>query len=260
MVKEINNPLGTQVEEAAIQASPDSAEAVDLEQIGQEGQVEAIETEQAKEGTDNVEVTPQAYKSLQAEFTKKSQRLAELEKQREKELEELEAYRQLYMKQMQQMQQPKEMPQKTAKEFAEMSEMEKFNYLVDQRVSEIVNPHMAKISQLEGILNAMVMENAAKIRNSFFEANPDAIPYEEQIATIMTNHNIKDPQKAWEFFKVQSGLAKNEAKQEVIKEIQVKKDASKLIKPISTPSTPISEKVASFEEAYQKALKELGAK
>jgi len=245
MDKEINNPMGTQTLDNQPVESPSSLDS------GQEDIGQVIETEQADLGTDKAEVTPETYKSLQAEFTKKSQRLAEIERQREKELEELSTYRQMYAQQPQ---------QKTAKDFAQMSEMEKFNYLVDERIGETVKPYISKIAQLEGVLSNIIMENASKIRSNFFEVNPDAAKYEDQIATLMTKHSIADPNKAWNFLKVELGLVKNEAKQEVIKEIQVKKDASKLMKPVSTPSTPISEKPKTFDEAYEQSLKELGMK
>lgn len=234
--------------------------APDLGDIGrEEAPAIADEVESPSQPTDEVKVDDSISdeKDLKSRYTKITQELAETKKRYSKDLEELSAYRQMYAQQAQKAQEPK---QKTAEEFDKMTDMEKFNYLVDSRVSEIVKPYISKIAQLEGIITNFTMENAAKMRNSFLEANPDAAPYEEQIAEIMVKHNMTDPNEAWDFLKSKLGLTKDEAKQEVIREFQIKKDASKLIKPVSTPSTPTKEKVSSIEDAFNETLKELGTR
>lgn len=246
----------TEINTLGVSTPTAEPEAVESPEVGHDETVESEVVEHAETGTDNAveEFTPERYKELQSKFTKTAQEKAEIERIRSKEAEELATFRKMYAEQ------PKQQPQKSAKEFAEMSEMEKFNYLVGEQVNSIVNPYIQEIQQLKGTLNSIVNENAAKMRDSFLQSNPDAVQYENDIAKIMIQHNIGSPQKAWNFLKTELGLTKNEAKQEVIKEIQVKKDASKLMKPVSTPSTPINTKVSSFEEAYEKALKETGSK
>jgi uncharacterized protein YeaO (DUF488 family) len=245
MADEINNPVvGTQVEGTETIASPET---------GQEEIAQVSETEQAEIGTDNAEVTPEKFKSLQAEFTRKSQEYADFKKRYDKETQELNAYRQLYAQQNRQPQQV----QQPAKDFNQMSEMEKFNYLVMQQMQPVLEPLQQEIAYLKQINNSLMAMEDKRIWNGFVEKNPDATEYREKIYEMVAKHKI-DPDEAWAL--LNKDKLKDNVKQEVLKEFQVKKDASKLMKPVSTPSTPINETVSSFDDAYKKALKELGIK
>ncbi len=254
MTVEINNPgVDTQ------QATPEVAEApLDL---GQAEPTESQAVEQVEIGTDKQEVySPENYKKLQAEFTRKSQEFSEFQKRYSKEAEELATFRQMYAKeQTAQQQPPRQTTNKTlsAKEFANLEPMEQLNYLVDQRINEVVNPYVAKIQQLEGYIQHTQQVEAQRTWNEFVAAHPDAANMAGELAQIISQHNMPID-KAYKLLK--ADMAVPEAKQEVLKEIEAKKDASKIMKPVSTPTTPANTKVSSFEEAFEKAKKELGMK
>jgi len=238
---DINNPA-----ESTPEANLEVTESPDT---GQEEITEDMAQEQAEPGTDNAEVTPEKFKSLQAEFTRKSQEYADFKKRYDKEREELDAYRKMYSEQ--QSQTPES---KTAKEFAEMSEMEKFNYLVHEQVRPLVEPLQQENSQLKQLVNALMTAEDKRLWNGFVEKNPEAKDYRDKIYEMVAKHKI-DPDEAWAL--LNKDKLKDSAKQEVLKEFQAKKDASKIMKPVSTPSTPIDKKVDSFEDAFEQAKKEL---
>jgi len=248
MPEEINNPEVSTLEETDEVA--EAPEDID----GQAEVTEPAETEQAESGTDKTE-QPKNYKELQAEFTRKSQEYADFKKQFEKQQEELNAFRQYYsQQQIQQKQQPEE---KSAKDFAEMTEMEKFNYLVDQRITDSVKPYIDKISALENYISSMQQESANRVWNEFVQQHPDAVNYSDQLAQLITQHNMP-LDRAYKLLK--ADIAPVEAKQEVLKEIQVKKDAAKLQMPVTKTPATSNEIPDSFEDAYNKAMQKISGK
>lgn len=253
MTVEINNPgVDTQ------QATPEVAEApLDL---GQAEPTESQAVEQVEIGTDKQEVySPDNYKKLQAEFTRKSQEFSEFQKRYSKEAEELAAFRQMYSNQQAQTQKPQDISGRelSAKEFASLEPMEQLDYLIDKRVGKVVTPLQQENTALKQQLNYLVNEAANRTWNEFVAAHPDASNMGEQLSAVINKYGMP-LHEAYKFIK--ADMAVPEAKQEVLKEIEAKKDASKIMKPVSTPTTPANTKVSSFEEAFEKAKKELGMK
>ncbi len=243
--------------------------APDLGTIGRE---ETPDTEsgrgeipEATDGRGEVEVEDKSgiksedEKDLKARYTKVTQEFSEFKKQRDKEAEELTNYRSMYAEQVKQEQAKKPDPTKplSAKDFANLEPMDQLNYLVDQRITETVNPYLDKIKQLEGYIQHTQQAEAQRTWNEFVAVHPDAVNMAGELSQTITQHNMP-LDKAYKLLKADQAIP--DAKQEVLKEIQVKKDASKLMKPLSTPTTPINATVASFEEAYEKASKEHGSK
>lgn len=252
MTVEFNNSaISTQPADAAVIETPDF------------GQVEIADddvVEQAEVETENVGELPKNYKELQAEFTRKSQELSEIKKQQDKAAQELAVYRQMYAEQNT----PKpETPQGTfdkelsAKEYAALEPMEQLDYLIDRRMTKNVKPYIDKISQLENYIQSNIQQESQRTWNEFVAQHPDAANMAGDLAQVIAKHNMPID-KAYKFLKADMALP--EAKQEVLKEMQVKKDASKLMKPVSTPTTPSNNKVNSIEEAFEKSLKGMGIK
>ena len=244
-----NSAVGTQPADVAVADTPDI------------GQVEAPETEvveQSEVETENAEEQPKNYKELQAEFTRKSQELSEIKKRYEKDVQELQTFRQIYAEQNKPtapvISADKEL---SAKEFASLEPMEQLDYLVDKRIAKNVKPYMDKIGQLESYIQANVQQESQRTWNEFVATHPDAVNMAGDIAEVIAKHNMP-LDKAYKFLKADMALP--EAKQEVLKEMQVKKDASKLMKPVSTPTTPTNDRANSLEEAFAKTLKGLGNK
>ena len=242
--------VGTQVAEAPVAETPDT------------GQVEAPETqalEQAETETDNAvanqPMTAENYKKLQGEFTRKSQEYSEFKKRYEKDSQELNAFRQMYQKEQQHTQQVDSNKPLSAKEFANLEPMEQLNYLVDQRINEMVNPYMTKIQQLEGYIQHTQQLEAQRTWNEFVTAHPDAANMAGELSQVIIQHNMP-LDKAYKLLK--ADMAVPEAKQEILKDMEAKKTAAKIMKPVSTPTTPAETKVNSFDEAWQKTKKELG--
>lgn len=251
----------TEINNSAVDTQ-EVAEAPVVEAPETDGQAEAPDTtvpEQVETETDNApEEIPKNYKELQGEFTRKSQELSEIKKRYDKDLQELQTFRQM---QADLKEQKQEVPQPgktlSAKEFANLEPMEQLNYLVDQRLNERISPLQQENASLKQQLNYLVNEASSRTWNEFVTQHPDASNMGQQLAEVIQQYNMP-LDKAYKFLKADQALP--EAKQEVLKEIQVKKDASKLMKPVSTPTTPAESKVDSFEDAYQKTLKELGIK
>jgi len=246
---------------SAVSTQPAETPVVETPDFGQvETPVEEV-VEQAEVETENAGELPKNYKELQAEFTRKSQELSEIKKQQEKAAQELAVYRQMYAEQNtpKPAQQPSGLFDKelSAKEYAALEPMEQLDYLIDRRMSKNVKPYIDKISQLENYIQANIQQESQRAWNEFVAAHPDAANMAGDLAQIIEKHNMPID-KAYKFLKADMALP--EAKQEVLKEIQVKKDASKLMKPVSTPTTPANNKVNSIEEAFEKSLKGLGIK
>ena len=253
MVAEVNTlGVATPAESPEVVESP--------VEVGHEETIESETGEHGETGTDKVEeFTPERYKNLQGEFTKTKQEFSEVKKQRDKDAEELAVYRKMNADQIKQQQANKPDPTKplSAKDFANLEPMDQLNYLVDQRITETVNPYLGKIKQLEGYIQHTQRAEAQRTWNEFVAIHPDAANMAGELSQTITQHNMS-LDKAYKLLKADQAIP--DAKQEVLKEIQVKKDASKLMKPLSTPTTPINATVANFDEAWELTKKELAIK
>jgi len=252
--KDVNNP----------EVSPDLSESgqgdSSPDQIdGQaEKRTDSQSTEQPQKGSEvgssdsQEEDLPKSYKELRAEFTRRTQEWAEKEKkyaELEKKLKELEEnpYFQQWTEEMKKMAQAQ---QTQEPDWDSMTEEEKFNYLVDQRVKEILD------KEVKPFIDATMIEKAQDTLNRFFSEHPEAKDRQDEIADVMEKYNMPIDE-AWKFLTVDE--IKEKTKQEVLAELEAKKKAN-LEVPGRKPSSPTIKKGMSVEEAYELAKRQAGLK
>lgn len=191
-----------------------------------------------------------AYKQMQSEWGKRNMEYRDNQKNLEglskwkKDLEENPYFQQWAsdMDRLAKMQSGKQ------PDFEKMTEEEKFNWAVDNRVNEILN------KKVQPFIDSTTRQDAKVKVDKFLADNPKAAEHIDAITKEMTESGV-DMDKAWKY--VKADFAKDEAKQEVLGEIETKRSAN-LQLPGKQPSTPAAKKKMSVEEAAELASRQTG--
>jgi hypothetical protein len=199
---------------------------------------------EGEKGKEDEKITPEQYKKLQAEFTKKSQMLSNWEK-----LGSTKEFQEWYGNMAKQGQQPQQQfdPNSLGPE-----EKKAYDLITNHMVNPAVTSAMNQMKQyvqpfVDYVVNAQIGE--------FYSKYPDAKSHENEVADIMLKHGLT-MEKAWKFLKADS--AKEDAKQEVYNEISAKEDAN-LQRPggVKT-SKPAIKKGMSLKEIAKITSEEMG--
>jgi len=197
-----------------------------------------------------------AYKAFQAEFTKKSQSLSELEKAKAEYEEtfnrlnsdpEISAIFKARQEKAAKAQQP---------DFSKMSDEEIFNYTVDKRVADKLSELEAKMETKYGsFINESLAKQGNKIITDFAEEKK--IPIEEtwELAKKVFDYKptIEDMYKLKYFNKFPEI-----AKQEALDDLDLKKKANLELGNIPTGIAPVIPEKLTFVEAAKMAEKTTG--
>lgn len=249
-----NDAMGEVVSQAAESAAYESPQTPGVE-TGNENVSQPTgeltgDSDSFTKGIDPEKLAPelkQLYKSMQADYTRSKQQV-------KADLEELNQWRGL--RQTKEFQEwaanIRKMQEKAA---AKTSEQPDFDSMTDdEKIEYKLQEYKKQIdSKYEPFIQQVYMEKAQAILDKFLNDNPDAKEKLPEISQIINEYKLPID-KAWKI--VKSDLAKPEAKQEVLKEMQVKKDAN-LQMPKLQPSQPNKTKVKDIFEAYEMAKKEL---
>ncbi len=239
-----NNPDNSQVQP--------NVETADSQATQPQAQSQAISQEIGKQedtftkGIDPETLAPelkQLYKSMQADYTRSKQQI-------KADLDELSNWRGL--RQTKEFQEWAEQVRKQQAEQAkpkpesEMTEEEKLEAKFQEYKQQIDQQYQPFIKQ-------SIMEKAQATLEKFLVANPEAKSKLEDISNVIAQYNLPIDM-AWKI--VKSETAKNDAKQDVLSELQVKKDAN-LNMPSLQPSKPDTNRPKSIFDAYQQAKRDL---
>lgn len=251
MEKEVNNPEVIPSDEGGQGTNTPEPDDTGQEKKGTgSGEVEEPEKgSTTEEGKEKGKGLPKDYDGLRAEYTRRTQEWSK----KEKELAGLSRWK-TDLEASPQFQQWTEDMQRLAKmqagkqpDFESMSDEEKFNYMVDQRVNEILN------QKVQPYIDATTQQSATAKVDKFIADNPEAKNHVDNIVKEMEAGLSME--KAWKL--VKADFAKDDAKQEVLQEMETKKNAN-LQLPGKQPSTPAKGKKMTVEEAAELASRQIG--
>ena len=271
------------VEETVVDQEPigleDTAEATDESGAVEEeplGVSETVEAEEPKGTTDTKEVkgkekgvdlirvlekklTPkelEAFKKTQADFTKSSQKLSELEKavlERDDYLKSLQADPEINAI-------FKARAEKKAKEaepdFSKMSDEDIFNYTVDKRVqSKLVELESKMDSKYGTYIQSKLVDEGNKIIADFADAKSMEVDEVRQMAKYAVDHRLSldESYRIFNYDKLPQ-----QAKQEALADLDLKKLANLETGNVPTGVAPIIPDKPTFLEAAQAAAKSTG--
>lgn len=246
MSKEVNTPEVSPNEDSGNAEADTSAEAPATEDrntetgtdnAGEEKNAEENPKQESKAEETNYE---KRYKDLQSKFTKTSQEAKEL-KQFKESLEGNKEFQSWVNEQRRARDQEKK------PDLSNMTDEERFNYLVDERVDNIIG------KRVQPFIDATANKQAAETLNSFFKENPEAKNKQNEIADVMEKYNMPI-NEAWKYLSADG--ASDKAKQELLQEAEKKKKAN-LEMPKSKPSSTQPKRGMSVNEAYEYAKKQL---
>jgi hypothetical protein len=192
-------------------------------------------------------------KSMQADYTKKTQALAS-ERQ---EYEQLQSWRKdlesnpYFQQWADDMQRIAKIQQGKQPDLDSMTEQERIDYMVQQKVNEVLE------NQVNPRVQTLESERANARVDKFLTDNPTAKDHSTDIAAVMKQHPTVDMDTAWKFVQAEKGLSKESAKKEVLKDLEVKDNAN-LEMPGKQASQPAKKKGMSVEEAWELAEKQVG--
>ena len=194
-----------------------------------------------------------AYKSFQGAFTQKTQGIAG----DKAELEQLRKW-QTDLNAMPEFQQFSEditrmakMQQAGQKDISNMTEQEKFDFAVDEKLKNYIE------QKVDPRVKTLEQERATARVDKFLATNPAAKEYAVKISNIMKQHPTLDMDTAWKLLK--ADFAKDDAKKEVLSELEVKGDAN-LELPGKQASQPAKKAKMTVEEAAELAERQTGYK
>jgi hypothetical protein len=199
-----------------------------------------------------------AFKEWQADYTSKTQSASELEKK----MEQYQGYLdnlgndpeiQAILKARQAKAQAEQLP-----DFSKMSEEEIFNWTVDKRVEEKVSALEKKIEAKYGTwYQSELADKGNKMINEFAESKKVSVDEAKDIAKYAVAHSMSldEAYKVHYFDKIPQ-----QAKQEALEDLELKKKANLELGNIPTGVAPILPKFPSIREAAEAAAKEHGIK
>jgi hypothetical protein len=219
------------------------------------------EAEQAPEQADAQ--IPEDEKSLKSLYTKATQKLSEYEKQ-------AEAWEQLRQDpdfakfietktkaQPQQAQEPQALQPLTQEQIDSMTPDQIMRHVVEMAKQELrseYDPVIQRVSQREETANREAAQATIK---EFFGKFPQAEKFRGELAAIIKVQQVP-LDKAWEQLSNKLKDYSDTSKQEVYKEMDVKRDANLLMPGDTTKVTPATKEKMSAKDAVLKAMGEAG--
>ena len=244
--EEITEETGTD------EVQPD-AEAKDTESTVKETKTKGVDLNKAI-----AKLSPEeqkAYKKFQAEFTKKSQTLSEVERARA----EYEDYVNKLNSDPEISALFKARAERTAKsqepDFSKMSDEEIFNYTVDKRVADKLSELENKMESKYGsYINSRLVSEGDKLISDFATAKKIDVDEARELGKYAVDHrmSLDDAYKVAYFDRIPA-----QAKQEALQELNLKKSANLENGNIPTGVNPITPERPTIAEAFAAAKREL---
>ena len=272
MVEESTN--NSTVEESAsvqeptnegLEATEETTEETGTEEVQPEPQAKDTEPEIKDTKTKGVDLNKaiarlspeeqKAYKKFQAEFTKKSQSLSEMERSKA----EYEEYVNRLNSDPEVSAIFKARAEKAAKsqepDFSKMSDEEIFNYTVDKRVTDKLSELEKKMEDKYGsYINSRLVSEGDKLISDFATAKKIDVDEARELGKYAVDHrmSLDDAYKVAYFDRIPA-----QAKQEALQELNLKKSANLENGNIPTGVNPITPERPTIAEAFAVAKREL---
>lgn len=192
-----------------------------------------------------------AYKQMQSNWTKKNQDFSGKQDRYDKlEAWEKDLNSNPYFQQWaQDMERMVKMQQAGQKDISNMTEQERFDFAVDKKLSDYIE------QKIDPRVKTLEQERATARVDTFLSQNPEAKEYAVKISGIMKQHPTLSMEQAWKFIK--SDFAKDDAKKEVLSELEVKGNAN-LELPGKQASQPARKAKMTVEESAELASRQTG--
>jgi ubiquinone biosynthesis protein Coq4 len=218
--------------------------------VEEESQVKGVDLNKAISRLSKAE--QKAYKAFQAEFTKSKQKLSDYE------LFEQQVNSMLSDPEVSALLKAKSEKAKAEKQpdLSKMSEEEIFNYTVDKRVEEKLSALEQKMEAKYGsFINESLVKQGNQLINDFAQSKGLEVDAVRELAKYAVGHRVSldEAYKVAYFDKIPE-----QAKQDALKDLEIKKNANLELGNVPTGATPVSPQKPTIKEALDMARKETG--